>query len=968
MSNRPIAYSTAGPMPTRPAAPAPVEGGRRPPTTPRRDLPAAFSWLSATATDTPARPRGNTVQPTRLVATGDATMTITGQRVDASAARVRDLPHEDRQQAIIWRAELRGATHTLQSAPAEINPSLGNAWVLDVGSTTLLPPPPVPASQRVPGAPVRPRSAVVWIIARRPYTVGGPVLWNVRAKPASREILVPGDPPTTETLDYLEPETGAPPAEPSGQWDTLRLTWFESVERWSAEVQVGNLAEQDGVEPQPPEEEQPEDDQGDPDPEGEGEGYTGDGDPYDPADVAQPPGAGDPDDEFVDDDGNRRLRSQGRLFLLTSTSLYLLSGDGGRTWSRGTGPWGAGAAASVLGGVVHVIDGTGQLWISSNGATSWTRAPRGVQLAQTAAGGGNQLAVGRAGRVAIDGGAAREGDTPLGDRSLTSLAYRRPTGGGADAWEIADEKRGSLDGALRGVPVNRIEDTSTGTQYWVGPRAANPTIAAGPYRIIFDRTTWLDGGGNVWSPIWPNQFLTDSIAWPGGSALDYAQAVIDALNPQARQRLTGPYLPLPVDFSASVEWVEYPDNTKRARLTILWQPRPPAAGEFPVEFRPHDRLRLDGAFGFEAVSGSGADADWDATSSTVRYEGNLGAATAEAAPNSDSFALLKIEALGGDIDAIAMGGVLNGTIKITAIHNTTLGWTPAGPRPPAEDTTRSIIEVEVVIFSVGTWRGGVGGEGLPEDERPIRNERANGSISVSLAYVSGSGGVPEAADVSLSVTIPAGWRLPIDFQSIPGARPWLGMTSEGLGSSIPVNLVYRAARDGAWAIAASDRQASLAVVSGADISFSPMPPLEPGTDTVISTRTDIVSVGAGGASAYFANQVAGGNWIFNPDVTTSGPFSVAAPITWGAGRDRVLAISRNGGPNIFTIDGPGTGFSTALGGALASRRATSLNRRAGRWWAVDGGTNRLYWSNNGEDWRVLPPLGTDVQAVEVEGE
>jgi hypothetical protein len=921
-----------------------------------------------TVSDLPPQQAGARVPSTRRVASGAPVIQTPGGAT--AGVPVRDLPHVDQKLAIVWRAELRGALHTLQAAPAEIDPSLGNAWLLDGGSTTLLPPPPVPVNQRLPGVDVRPRSAVVWIISKRPYTISGPILWNTRYVPTQREVLTPGDPPVAEVIDYAEPETGPPPATPAGQWDTVRLTWFEPLERWSAEVIVGNLAEQTEIGPPKAPEKTPEDDdQGNPDPEGPGdEGYTGDGDPYNPDYIARPPGAGAPDDEYIDDDGNRRLRSSGRLFLLTSTSLYLLSGDGGRTWSRHTGPWGAGAAASVLSGIVHVVDGAGNLWISSNGATSWTRAPRGVQLAQTAAGGGNQLAVGRAGRIVIDGGAAREGDTPLGDRSLTSLAYRRPTGGGSDAWEIADERRGSLDGALRGVVVNRIEDTSTGVQYWIGPRAANPTIAAGTYRIIFDRTTWLDGGGNVWRPLWPNQFFTDEIVWPGGSALDYAQAVISALNPQARQRFSGPYLPLPVDISASVEWVEYPDNTRRARLTILWQPRPPGPGEYPVEFRPHDRLRLDGAVGFEAVNGVNTDADWDATTSTVRYEGNLATATPEAAPNSDSFALLKIEAVGGNIDALAEGNILRGTIKVTAIHNTTFGWTAGGPRPPSEDMTRSIIEVEIVANQGWTWRGGVGGEGLPEAERPIRDERVNGAVSVSLAYVSGSG--PEIgynpAEISLLVSFPAGWRFPIDFQHIPGSKPWLGMTSEGLGSSEPVQLSYRPARAGAWTIGASDRASMLASVSGQSLNFSALPAMPAGTDTVLATRGDTFAVGEDGSSAYLNAEST--DWVVGMNVSVPPSiFTVPPPVLWGAGRDDLLAISKNGG-TVSMVVYPGTGQPFSLFGAIVGRRASSLNHRAGRWWAVDGGTNRVYWSRNGRFWYVLPPLGNDVQAIEVEGE
>jgi hypothetical protein len=420
---------------------------------------------------------------------------------------VRDLPHVDQGLAIVWRAELRGALHTLQAAPAQIDPPLGNTWILNGGSTTLLPSPPVPANQRLPGVIVRPRSAVVWIIARRPYTINGPILWNTRYVPAQKEVLTPGGPPVPETIEHTLPETGPPPPTPVGQWDTVRLTWFELVDRWSAEIIVGNLAEQGSLDPRAPDETPSDSDQGRPDPEGPGNEHTGAGDPYNPSGVARPPGAGAPDDEYIDNDGNRRLRSSGRLFLLTSTSLYLLSGDGGRTWSRYNGLWSSGASASVLGHVVHVVDSAGNLWISSDGVTFWTRAPRGVQLTQTAAGGGNQLAVGRAGRIVIDGGAAREGDTPLGNRSLPSLAYRRPSRAGSDAWEIADEKRGSLNGAKRGIVANRIEETATGVQHWVGPRPQNPTVPAGTYRIIFDSTDWLDPSGNVWKPVWPNVFL-----------------------------------------------------------------------------------------------------------------------------------------------------------------------------------------------------------------------------------------------------------------------------------------------------------------------------------------------------------------------------------------------------------------------------------------------------------------------------
>lgn len=916
------------------------------------------------ASDLPPQQPGATVPATRRVAAGTPVIQTPGGAT--AGVPVRDLPHEDAGLAILWRAELRGALHTLQEAPAQIDPSSGNAWLLDGGSTTLLAPPPVPASQRLPGVAIRPRSAVVWIIARRPYTISGPILWNTRYVPETREILVPGDPPTPEVLEYAQPESGPPKAIPAGQWDTIRLTWFEPLERWSAEVIVGDILEQSDLGPPKQPEKQPDDDdKGKPDPGGDDGGFTGDGAPYNPDDIARPPGAGAPDDAFIDDDGNRRLRSQGRLFLLTSTNLYLLSGDGGRTWERFTGPWGAGAAASVQGGVVHVVDGAGGLWVSAPGALTWSRAPRGVQLAQTAAGGGNQLAIGRAGRIVIDGGAAREGDTPLGDRSLTSLAYRRPSGSGADAWEIADERRGSLDGARRGIIVNRVEDTSTGTQYWVGPRAASPTIAAGPYRILFDRTTWLDATGTVWRPLPPFAFLTDEIAWQGGSALDYAQAIADALNPRARERLTGPYLPLPVDVSASVEWVEYPDNTRRARLTLLWNPRTPAAGEFPNQFRPHDRLRLDGAFGLEAVSGLNTDADWDATTSTVRYEGNIDAATPEAAPNSDSFSLLKIDSYGGDLRFMAAvfgnGGLVNGTIRVTAIHNTTFGWNAAGPLPPGQDMTRSILQVEIIMGGY-TWRGGVGGEGLPEDQRPIRDERINGTVVVEL--LPDPNALPpqqEIREITLSVTFPPGWRVPIDFQQIGTARPWRGMTSEGLASSLGVAFTYRSPSNGAWLIAADDRQTTLATVSGQTLEFSPSPAVPPTTrGPVVATRDAFAVVGldASGALAVWSGPPES---VFNNEAQI-GPHSGPLPIYAGGG-SVLLMIFADGRVEVR----PGFSASPTV---LAGRggRLAGLNRRAGRWWVVERGTNKLYWSNDGQTWRVLPALGSDVQAVEIEGE
>jgi hypothetical protein len=834
----------------------------------------------------------------------------------------------------------------------------------------------------LPGVIVRPRSAVVWIIARRPYTINGPILWNTRYVPAQKQVLTPGSPPVPETIEYAEPETGPPPPTPVGQWDTVRLTWFELIDRWSAEIIVGNLAEQGSLDPRAPDQTPSDDDQGRPDPDGPGNNYTGTGDPYNPGDVARPPGAGAPDDEYIDEDGNRRLRSSGRLFLLTSTSLYLLSGDGGRTWSRYNGPWGAGAAASVLGGVVHVVDAAGNLWVSENGAMSWTRAPRGVQLAQTAAGGGNQLAVGRAGRIVIDGGAAREGDTPLGNRSLTSLAYRRPSRGGADAWEIADEKRGSLNGARRGIVVNRIEETATGVQYWVGPRAANPTVAAGTYRIVFDRTNWLDASNSVWKPSWPNQFLTDSIAWPGGSALDYANAVINALNPRARLNLGGPDLPVPVDISASAEWVEYPDNTRRAKLTIIWQPRPPQPGEYPKEFRPYDRLRLDGAMHpsitgagpLTAVSGAGMDADWNPALTTIRYEGNVAAAAQESAPNSDSFALLKIEAVGGDINALAnaAGGTLNGTIAVTAIHDTTFGWTASGPRPPSQDMTRSVIDIEVVIGNNWRYRGGLGGDGLPESQRPFDGERVRaGGIEVQLAFDAansspGFGGA-QPENVSLSVFFPSGWRFPIDIQQIPSARPWRGMRSECSASTTQVPIVYRPAREGGWTIVASDRAAAQASVSGQTISFSALPPIPAQTDAVVSTRFDTVAVGSSGHFGALKIDLSG--WNPTASVADLPPsFQINPPVTWGSGRDRLLVVSRDGGPRARLVNPSGSSTLLAFSGALVGRRCTSLNYRAGRWWAVDGGTNRLYWSNDGATWRVLPPLGNDVQAIEVEGE
>ena len=905
----------------------------------------------ATTSDLPPKQPGASVPATRRVASGTPVVQTPGGAT--AGVTVRDLPHRDVGLAIIWRAELRGALHTLQEAPAQIDPSSGNAWLLNGGSTTLLAPPPVPASQRLPGVVVRPRSAVVWIIARRPYTIGGPILWNTRYIRAQREVLTPGDPPVPEIIDYAKPETGPPPATPFGQWDTLRFTWFESLNCWSAEVITGNVAEQEDLELIPPEREPGEDDQSDND-------YTGDGNPYNPGDIARPPGADDPDDEYVDEDGNKRLRSSGRLFLLTSTSLYLLSGDGGRTWQRFTGPWSAGVAASVLGGVVHVVDSGGNLWISDPGATAWTRAPRGVQLTQTEAGGGNQLAVGLAGRIVIDGAAAREGDTPLGSRLLTSLAYRRPSRGGADAWKIADERRGSLNGARHGIVVNRIEDTSTGTQFWVGDRAENPTIPAGTYRIVFDRTFWLDGSNNVWKPQWPNHFLTDTISWPGGSALDYARAIADAINPSTRQFLTGPFLPVPANVSASAEWIEYPDNTRRARLTILWRPRPPAPGEYPREFRPYERLRLDGGFGLRAVSGEHTDAHWNATTTIVSYEGNINAATPRQAPNSDSFALLEITNSAPLPGQIAL--VNHGTITITAFENTAPGWTPAGPRPPAEDFSRSKLDVEIQIASQ-IWRGSVGGDGLPVEQRPIVDGRINGPVSVQLFPVAGPFDGP--VDTVLTVTFPAGWRVPIDSQFIQSARPWRGQAIVGSNASSPVPLTYRSPRPGAWMIAAADGRALFATTRGSTLTPGNTTNLPAMSGPVVATRDKYCTLSVVNGQLRQSFNDGPERPDLWEELQIGSGFSGPLP-AYGASPRWVLAILPDG----TTLMNNGFESVSSAPSVLSGRgiRISSINYRAGRWWAVERNTNRVYWSNNGTTWYVLPPLDPDVQAVEVEGE
>jgi hypothetical protein len=286
--------------------------------------------------------------------------------------------------------------------------------------------------------------------------------------------------------------------------------------------------------------------------------------------------------------------------------------------------------------------------------------------------------------------------------------------------------------------------------------------------------------------------------------------------------------------------------------------------------------------------------------------------------------------------------------------------------------TRSVIDVEVVIGNNWRYRGGVGGDGLPESQRPFDGERVRaGGIEVQLAFdvansSPGYGGA-QPENVSLSVFFPSGWRFPIDIQQIPSTRPWLGMRSEASPTLNEVYVRFVPARSGAWMIAANDRKTALATVSGAAIEISAAADLPAGLSTVLATREMFFAVSDAGANSFTSDGL---TWLENGNVSDGPPPQsvVAAPVLWGASGRVLIVISRNGGPRGRRIETDLTTSDLGLSGALVNRRASSLNYRAGRWWAVDGGTNRVYWSNDGALWRVLPPLGNDVQAVEVEGE
>jgi hypothetical protein len=159
-------------------------------------------------------------------------------------------------------------------------------------------------------------------------------------------------------------------------------------------------------------------------------------------------------------------------------------------------------------------------------------------------------------------------------------------------------------------------------------------------------------------------------------------------------------------------------------------------------------------------------------------------------------------------------------------------------------------------------------------------------------------------------------------------------------------------------------------VAGQTLSFSALPPIPVQTDAVVSTRFETVAVGSSGHFGALKLDLSAWNTPTNITNIADLPpeLMVNPPVTWGSGPDHLLAVSRNGGPRARLGSPNGDSTLLAFSGALVGRRCTSLNYRAGRWWAVDGGTNRVYWSNDGSAWRVLPPLGNDVQAIEVEGE
>jgi hypothetical protein len=925
----------------------------------------------------PERPPGSTVPATRGVATGTPVLQVPGAQI-AAPPRVRDLGHIDRDRKIFWKPELRAASWTLLRDREQMGGTGANAYMLTGGTASLAPPIPVPADQRVRGARVREAAHTVMVVARRPYTITGPIVWGYRWVPRE-DLIAPeeeGGEPTTEIVPVFE--AGAPPAAPEGLWDLIVFYWFEPLGTWFAAVTPGYEPEQQdlSIEPKPEDETPTEKDEDQDNPEG-GEDEPADYDdgvgPVDEEDIARPPGADDPDDLYTDPEtGEQRRRSAGRLILLTRGADYFLSGNGGRDWFRFTGPFAAPVAGSVGGDVVHVVAAGEPLHRSDETAQAWTQNAAAVGLVETVGGNGGHLAVGTNGIIVLNGAEIVSGTSPLGDATLSTAAWRGAVGvDGSRAITASDERQGSAAPVYRDPSIDLVAPTFYGATLWVGVQGVNPTIAALTLGAEgFSQSRFGDTNpANWWQPDDFRLLFSPSLSWGGGSALALAEQIANAINSgaarfQARRLPFGPWLNAPATVFATAAWVDLGGGQKRAALTIRWTARAPGTGEFQRWFRPeHPQARLfentSWAFG---TSGASA-APFALTTLPSFWAGTL--SNPETAPNSDSFAALQISAV--DLDLSEVGGIVGrqpdgtvrGEMRVVSILDTRPGWTSSGPASP--DGTISILEVEIRIpVSTGgalVFRGALGGAGLPVGDRPLMFERVQSERVVAASFVSADS-VPVPPTVSsgtLEVRFPSGWRFPIDHQVIPQISPWLGMLSESSGSPAPVGITIRFPAEGGWLIAADDGRSMLSP-GRSPLTFFPGAPLPGGAGSRL----------AAGGSYWFAYK-GGQIWRSEDGLTWDAPVSLpdAGPWSFAFGLGRLVGVSSTTGAVVVSTDG-GASFTTQTT-PLAGRPGIDwVNAAAGRFWSGVGGTNLLFWSNDGEAWKALPAM-RDTPQLEVEG-
>jgi hypothetical protein len=870
------------------------------------------------------------------------------------------------EQAILWRAELRGQTFVQLWDRDVVSPTLGSHFIARGGTVTLLPPPPVPQNQRLNGARVRQRSAQIVILAARGTQFAGPIAWGLSA---SR--IVEAKAPDDTTIEVLTGVAGPPEGEEE-VFDLVVFTWFEGYGIWWGQWFAG-IAENQEIFEETPEETENEDD--DPPVEGDENAEYDDGinDPGE-EETDRPPGDDDPDDTFTDPEtGEERRRSQGRLIMFQrSTNVYFLSGDGGRTWQKFESPF-SGTSAGAVSATLDALaaSGNNDLYVGPLGVNFENNVPTGP-INQIVASRSEWVAVGPSGKVLIDREVVPAGPH-LSNKNINRLAYRGSNVfEGGSGFIVADEKRGSPQ-VRRNNTIQLVQESFYRCRLWVAiaQQTPNPIMlnsngqTSGTWSQV-DMSQSRFGDNNPalwWSPDQMQLFFSQSYSWSTGTlAMTAATELANRINNgtaifRIRNLPFGPWGRAAADLVATPVLVNLGGGSFRAAVDLRWDARAPGTGDFNRWVRPehpqanlfiNDSFLTGGAFAQQSIP--------------PYYKLILGGLSTS--PNSDSFQQISLAANNFSEEEIRnllnVSGPLNGSIRVLVEEDTRGEYDDGFLQDPAV----SLSSISVYLtFTHGTetiaFKGTITANDAPVASRPVFDGRINGPLSIVLDFDPLASSVifnaPPTNAWSITAAFPNGWAVPIDTQIIGADQSrhegWLNQTSiSQVGVPVQVILPIR----GAYLLAAAGGEAAL---------------LDPSDESIaaVSDLPDPAAQIAGGGGRFVAwaapnkiwTSVDGVTWEAKPDLP-----ALPTSIAWGGGS--VFVAITESGQIIRTTDAFASATLSTPPALQGNSPWLSINFAAGRFWAGIDDKNLLAWSNDGILWKALPPI-SEAKFREVEG-